>query len=1164
MPTEDITNPIPVSATLSDETQIAQLEQIAAEDLEVLRGELASAQARRDRYLEAGYSEDSPEILEANAAVTIAQVRLDTAEEVYNSFGARTEEGVGLNAIRTDRTGSVPEDSEDMVFTEEEVNASNTNAEEAAPLQPEERASDRNSDNATPPHVFQELVHQALYQDFLVFINGINVTRWVTGSISYSVAGRGGTNSASFQMVNPDNLFILIPNAEAGGSIGGNIPPPTGSDIITPGSLTWRTAETNTQRSNHPAYSEIVKKETYLRKALSALQINETFGVVDRESQQINPGSGRAGASVQTTRPGGNPREEAGFDVPNMERWPFGYHRAVFHKNDPVRIFVHNPFTSDADSWICAFTGYVQSYPVDDDWITGNSTINVSCYDLKSLMQKMRFQTNQILYELPGDVAVDEGFFADFLRGSEGGQSMHRLANQTFENIASYILTGRFLPEWFDGYQDQSNTNYVLASSNIMRQRFQSIGLPANIQNIENPRPPSERFDIPQQSTGTGGRIERTTNGVGQVSMGSVFRFPGTLSTNADKANFIEEWHKLGLFGGFRRPLTYREALQIGSETRIDGNNPPDRVNVHMLVPSMGSGLGTLEQIGIDAETQEGRREFATRYDMMDGYAEKIDFQWWISGIGNIMIEMPMYDWFPSDFGEWEPVFTVHYHAISSTMGDESGDPPTAIIARGDTTGHTNNRGGELDNWVPRLGIAWAPTMVHRFGLTQAEINLPFVTDPTILRARALLELQKRLAEANQLSADFICRPLLTPNRPLYFKPRERLGWTQSVSNSLAVLAECTTQAELNYTRHRDINGHWRHITGGSFSALRYGQVVTGSGEGTSVVFPGSENSDSAETFPITCNSAVQYTTTNRGENTCERETNSPIARASSASDNPEDQPRESDNETPEEPEDADKLCLYLTGDSVAFISESRLLGNMLDADREPFESATDIRNILEARQNESLSQLLLFAHGGWQWLGLGRNPGEGRPNGVGVSLYYRRDFFPAVMKLSTFVDIAGPKLVDNAIISLCACSCGRNPDSRRTPSVNDNRLNGGSESFAAKMRDYFVRSGRPVSVRAHTSSGHTTANARCRLFTSTEGSVGQSVGEATWGRDILLYPRRVEVNGTSYINGARAWDKGIEPSGLFWGEPAQHWMAFGTVDQEVQEARSILEEQIH
>jgi len=1115
--------------------------------------------------------EETSERIGAELAVVTAEERLAAATAAFNTQGARSEEGIALAAITTPRTGSVPEDSEDMVFTEEEVEAAENVEEEAttsnAPTTP--------VDTSSPPAVFQELSNQALYQDYLVFINGINVTRWVVGSVTYSIAGRGGTNNAAFQLANPDNLFVLIPNEEAGGSEGGNIPPPTGGDVD-PTSLHWRTAETNTIQTDHPMYSEIVKKETYLRKALSPLQIEETIGVTDRAAGNADRTAGNA---VQVTRPGGNPREEAGFDIPNMERWPFGYHRVVFHKHDPVRIFIHNPFTPDPDSWICAFTGYIQNYPVDDDWVMGNSTLNISCYCIKALMQKMRFQTNQILYELPGDVAVDEGFFSDFLRASEGGEALHRLANQTYENIASYIITGRMLSEWFEGYQDTGNTNYVLGSSTLMRERFSSIGLPTVFQEANGMVPSVEdSFDNPTTSTDSNDRIERTTNGVGQMSMGSVFRFPGPLCSDAEKSNFIGEWHKLSLFGGFRRPLTYQEALHLGSETKIDGEFPPDRSNVHMLMPSSGSGQGTLEQIGIDDNTQEGRREFATRYDMMDGYSEKIDFQWWTNGLGNIMVEMPMYDWFPSDFGEWESVFTVDKHTISSNIGDESGDPPTAVIARGDTTGHVNVSGQELDTWTPQLGIAWAPTMIHRYGVTTAEINLPFITDQAILRARALLELQKRLAEANQLSVDFICRPLLTPNRPLYFKARERLGWIQSISNTLAVLGECTTNADLNYTRHRDISGHWRHITGGSFSSLRYGQVVTGddcaSGGGEGLVAGSTDNlfgasagtADNAENFPVTCNNAIQYATPNRGENNCEARPNSPSVRAEAPDDpTPSEAPRASDAEQPEAPEEADKLCIYITGDSVAFITGARDIAANLSADRESFESAADIRTILERRPDNTLSQLLLFAHGSPQWWGQGRNEGAGHARGTGVSLYYRRDFFPEVMKLSTFINIAGPKLVDNAIISLCACSCGRNPNSRRTDD-NDRRLNGGTHSFAALLRDGMAQAGKPVQVRAHTTPGHATANANTRYFTSTRGSEGISVGEETWGSDVILYRRRLVVDDKRYTNGNNAWAKGRQQingrwveAGMFWGEPAIRWISGGPVDQSVIDARPSL-----
>jgi hypothetical protein len=1222
--TRDPTEPTPVSSTTQEPGTVTEA------DLELLDREVIAAQERLEQ-LRRSYdrsnvpsgpgssSQENPAnqaqaLIDAEAALANAMDRRAAALEALNTQGGRSDgDRPGLRAIQTERTGEPPEDNNTMVFTPEEVDAENAGLTTVSPSTEEETEQARIDRTAIESRSvpFVELSNQALYQDYQVFINGLNVTRWVTGSVSVTQAGRGGTNTAAFQLVNPDNLFVLIPNREAGGSVGGNIPPTTSSqESLSPTDLTFRTGERSAVQENHPMYSEIVKQGTYLLKATSPLQIGETIGVTDQRSVRRaqagtpDPASGGTRNALLATRPGDNPRDEAGYDIPNLERWPFGYHRAVFHKNDPVRIFVHNPFTPSRDGWICAFTGYIQTYPIDDDWIMGNSTISVACYCLKALMQKMRFQTNQVVHELPGTVAVDEGFFADFLREQEGGQAQNRLANKPYEDIMAYILTGRFLEDWFDGYLPSDNVNHALAASEAARRRMSTIGLPVTFHNpTDDVSDPASRFDVPaDEGQQLRARVtERTTNGVGQMAMGSIFRFPGALTSNRDKANFIEEWHKLGLYGGFRRPLTYREVLWIGSETSVTGQCPPDRAYVHMLVPSRGSGQGTLEQVGIDQESREGLREYATRYDLADGYSEKIDFQWWTNGMGNIMVEMPMYDWFPSDFDEWATVFTVDKHAISSNVGDESGDPPTAIIVRGSHTGDVNISEEDLAAWTPHLGIAWAPSMIHRYGLTQAEVNLPFVTDPAILRARALLEMQKRLAEANQLSADFIFRPLLTPNRPLYFAPRERIGWVQSVTNSLAVLGECTTSVELNYARHRDINGRWRHITGGSFSALRYGQVVTseedflpnvgntapagGNAQGAAGVSIGAgvdvgtiqAQRDNVRDFPVTCNSGIEYTTPNRGEDSCQTRPNSPTRRQQASEDvedpAPDQVPRASDDDEPEEPEEATRLCLQATGpdDAGAFAQAARAVSRAIEGEHLGWFDADELRTHIEEQDDDTVERLLIFAHGSPRWIGEGRNSGAGRPRGRGISMYYQRDFFPDVMRLETFVEIAAPKLVDNAIVGLCACSCGRNPDPR--PSSADSRLSGGGDSFAYHMQAAFARAGKTVQVRAHSRRGHTTANAACRLFTG--GSVGVSIAEQTWGEEIILYPRRLEVGGTTYPNGAASWARGqqrvdsngrrvrsggrVLEGGAFWGDPAQRWVSGEPVDQEVIDLRPIL-----
>lgn len=1115
----------------------AQPGEVTSEQLAALEEQLQLAQDRLEFYGERGYSEESRQLRADAAAVQEAQAQLEAAQEAYNTQGARAEERQGLEAIATTRTGEVPEDDEQL-----RENEAQDQDDAEATVTTEVQIS---TNKGEPPGLFSELPNQHLYIDVMVFINGINVTKWLTGSVSISIAGRGGQNTASFALSNPQSLFILTPQLERGGqATGGNIPT-TNARTIGPNALEFRTTGRETIYPEHHNYSEIVKEATYLQKANSALQIDTTISGTSEFPAGTAP-------PVDVTNSTADPRAQEGFGSPNLERWPFGYHRAVFHKNDPVRIFIHNPFTNDSDSWLCAFTGYVQTYPFDDNWINGESTINITCADLRSMMQKMRFQTNQLMAERPGNVAVNEGFFSDFLYSARGGENKHRLAGKTYENIMSYLLTGRYLEEWFSTYEDQGNANFAVASGQGTQALYNSMIPTGANMSIAFSNPLAEESRFARTEDGTTSRsqalVERTTKGVGQVSMGSLFRFPGNLTTTAHKRSFMKEWYKLGLFGGFRKPLTYRQALQIGAETKTEGRHPPDRVVVHILVPSNGSGQGTLEQLGKEVTPEQvGQIEFTTRYDLLDSYSERIDFQWWINGMGNIMVEMPMYDWFPQDFDTFSEVLTVDNHAISSSIGDESGNPPTVILARGTHYPDLNVSGGDLDTKDPKLGMSWAPALVHRYGLITQELDFPFVNDKKVLRARSLLELQKRLAEANQFDCTFAYRPFLTPNRPLYFKPRERLGWTQSVTLSLAIHGECSTAAELNYTRHRDIGGQWRHITGGSFSALRFGETLQETGGA----------SDSAENFPQTCDNGFEFTSVFRGEESCDQQPTScgslcnvvrgvvnPFIQEQLDADpnlTTEDVPTDTSGEPPRPPEST-RAVFYIDdpsdkpGANAEFAGQARRVARQLNADLHVFKNAQDIIDVVRQYEDNTLERVIFVAHGAPMWVGAGANADKGRP--VGFGIHVQRNRLPDVIRLNRFIPIIGPKLVDRAIIGLAACSCGAQPRKRRGRETKWSH--GGRDSFAAKIRDALIS--KNVQVRGHTGSGHTTAQPWCRLF-APGGTIGISVIIAEWGE---------EAAGQQLIR--LAWGRGNQiecpngrkvnrEPGLFWGNPASDWV---------------------
>jgi hypothetical protein len=94
------------------------------------------------------------------------------------------------------------------------------------------------------------------------------------------------------------------------------------------------------------------------------------------------------------------------------------------------------------------------------------------------------------------------------------------------------------------------------------------------------------------------------------------------------------------------------------------------------------------------------------------------------------------------------------------------------------------------------------------------------------------------------------------------------------------------------------------------------------------------------------------------------------------------------------------------------------------------------------------------------------------------------------------------PKLAYGTTLGLAGCRAGANPEEQDWGRSAYGP--GGERSFAGLLRDALVRLGAPrVTVRAHSTTGHSTANPAARSFVATRSQVGQpgaSVLDLVWG----------------------------------------------------------------
>lgn len=355
--------------------------------------------------------------------------------------------------------------------------------------------------------------------------------------------------------------------------------------------------------------------------------------------------------------------------------------------------------------------------------------------------------------------------------------------------------------------------------------------------------------------------------GVGRMDSGVTVRYPASLSQDGSaktaNAERLDRWYRICTFGSpvrTAKPPKNRIGGQAvvtgmdekpdmtaqnvrywtldeianpvygaGTRCRIDDLWAPDNQLVHWLfAPAGQSGAenNNITDVTLN-KTVAGTRQWVSRTDMIEEFSRTIDYRWWVTGCGDIVFEFPNYDFEPQDYGPWQDVLTVDAHATGSTLDEEAGDIPTAMIAVGSVTGDPGDyQESTITTWQPAPNdVVYSPNLMSRLGVKVATESFPYIRDQKLLTKLAVARFQKSFGEAEQSSVSLGFRPWLHPNRPIKFIPRDRISLTSSVQHSMTLFGECTTTMEMSFTRQIDTTGLRRYFTGGAHQPISFGII---------------------------------------------------------------------------------------------------------------------------------------------------------------------------------------------------------------------------------------------------------------------------------------------------------------------------------------------------
>jgi hypothetical protein len=515
-------------------------------------------------------------------------------------------------------------------------------------------------------------------------------------------------------------------------------------------------------------------------------------------------------------------------------RYPFAVGTWVFHSNDPVRIFFRDPFYTNV--WYYMFSGFVSDLG-DRQGVDNEKIVTIRCEDVLRSFRYARIATNPGIFDIDAVEQVEDFVVRTFF---ESGFS-----DLTLEEFLYTIVFGPELAGTIDqlkltadqvkkiheekmqphvryaangGKSTQSISRYGVGSFNFRRSMTFVYGPPVNdfVGKFSGLKFLLENAATPRLRD----REVRLSGSDGLAIYQSVVQHRVMPS---DLESMVLE----GATPISRRNMRKDASGEVKVEDVITqiGENPHlypvDGGRVIALVPeNLGPGTNRLILQRDFINSIATQTTFKNRLTMLLDFFERIEFALYASPKGDLVIEMPLYDFDPGDFGESAVAvadalakrllfgpnanktsenatvlstvgpFAPHYRiGLHNTMDHDRTFADEHMRTQFRTTwqniqGYNGGSTGETIGQTPQVTTLRA--LVPQFGvrIEQAEPTI-FIASPEAAKLYSEIKLNKWNSESLTSQIDVIPTLAIGPNRPLEFEDRKYIATSRSIGHSL-------------------------------------------------------------------------------------------------------------------------------------------------------------------------------------------------------------------------------------------------------------------------------------------------------------------------------------------------------------------------------------------
>ena len=520
-------------------------------------------------------------------------------------------------------------------------------------------------------------------------------------------------------------------------------------------------------------------------------------------------------------------------------RYPLQQGDCIFHSNDPLRIFLRDPFNPSV--WFHMFAGFISDWSdnVDAD---NQKLVTIRGEDVLRTFRYGRVSTNPGIFDIEAlkeveDLAVRTVFNAGFADATLVELLYTIVFGPTLANTADTLLSAQTVTEKEDLFKPIRRKSVTGALTSIVPR--EGIGAFNKQRSVVVIFGPEAKDKLTDKTLTEANEVKITTLGAYQAFIDHQVRETDLeqMADNVSNERFLDQLPK--------DPATGRVSASniITTIGRNPQHFPVDAGRLIMLVPG-SLGVDTNRRIitkGLISSIAT-RTTFRSRLDMIYDALREIEFSFYATPKGDLVAEMPLYDFDPDDFGVDEIVaggsdqITVReldqLRAASllppiSKSGDSFGPfAPHYRVPKKDTIQWTRTfsdenvrtqfrttpnivsgtifQGTHVDVGLPPQ-VGTLRSLVPQFGVRIEQIPVTtFISDEIAATVYGYIKLNQLNADSRSAQVSVIPRMRPQPNRPLLFSERNYIATMRSRSLTLDWNSDFTMDVGVNYQRGWD------------------------------------------------------------------------------------------------------------------------------------------------------------------------------------------------------------------------------------------------------------------------------------------------------------------------------------------------------------------------